>query len=376
VRGIGLYIHATFLLLIGYLIWANRTAAPAEIALAILFVCAVFACVVLHELGHALTAQQFGIGTKDITVLPIGGVARLERMPREPRQELLIAIAGPAVNVAIALVLFVVVGAASVWAAAAAPVEDGSGRSLLGGLRGLAFLRTLAYANAALVVFNLLPAFPMDGGRVLRAALAYRLGYSRATRIAAGVGQVMAAIFFVVGLMGNPMLMLIAVFVFMGAQAESQAEQVRWNIDDLRVRDAMITDFITLDARSTLKDAADALLAGSQQDFPVTDGDRIAGILARADLMRALATQGLTAPIAAVMRRDCAPVDEGAPLPSVFDRMQQTRCPLVPVTRQGHLAGMLTLENIGEFIMIRSALKGVPAPIRAPSVQQEVRRAG
>jgi Zn-dependent protease/CBS domain-containing protein len=376
VRGIGVYIHATFLMLIGYLIWANRSAAPADIALAILFVCAVFGCIVLHELGHAITAQRFGIQTRDITVLPIGGLARLERMPRDPRQELLIAIAGPAVNVVIAGLLFLML--AFIPHGAPAPDAEEAPAAALGltGLHGWGFLLTLAYTNAALVVFNLLPAFPMDGGRILRAGLAYKLGYARATRIAAGVGQVMAGLFLVAGLMGNPMLVLIALFVFLGAQAEAQTEEVRWNINDLRVRDAMITDFLTLGIGSTLKDAADLLLAGSQQDFPVLDGERIAGVLARADLMRALATQGLSAPAAGVMRRDCAPVDESAPLPVVFDRMQQTTCPLVPVTRQGELVGMLTLENIGEFIMIRSALRGLPPPLRAEAVQEQVRRAG
>jgi Zn-dependent protease/CBS domain-containing protein len=375
VSGIGIYLHATFLLLIGYLVWENRGSPIAGIALVIGFVCAVFACIVLHELGHALTAQRFGIHTRDITILPIGGVARLERMPQEPRQELLIAVAGPAVNVAIAALLYAIV-AVLPGPSPAADAPSVAASPLLGSLAQFGFLRVLAYTNAALVVFNMLPAFPMDGGRVLRAALAYRLDYARATRIAAGVGQVMAGLFFVLGLMGNPMLLLIALFVFMGAQAEAQAAEIRWNIGDLRVRDAMITDFLTLTPESSLQEAVDVLLAGSQQDFPVLQGDRIVGVLARADLMRALAQKGLAARVGDAMRGDCRPVADSAALPTVFDRMQRGSCPLVPVIRDGRLVGILTLENIGEFIMVRSALRGLPPPLKEEAVQQEVRRAG
>jgi Zn-dependent protease/CBS domain-containing protein len=376
VSGIGIYIHATFLILIGYLVWVNRQAPALQITLVVAFVCAVFACIVLHELGHALTAQRFGVRTRDITILPIGGVARLERIPQDPRQELLIAVAGPAVNVVIAAVLYAVVAALHLGfpdpAARTAPATG----SLLDAIQTAGFLRTLAYTNAALVVFNLLPAFPMDGGRILRAALAYKLDYARATRIAAGVGQVMAGLFVVLGLMGNPWLVLIAIFVFMGAQAEAQAAEIRWNIGDLRVRDAMITDFLTLAPSDTLKQAADQLLAGSQQDFPVLEGDLIVGVLSRGDLMKALATRGLTGTVAESMSPGCRPVDASAPLPSVFDQMQRSGCPLIPVTSQGRLVGILTLENIGEFIMVRSALRGLPSPLRPVSVREEVRRAG
>jgi Zn-dependent protease/predicted transcriptional regulator len=374
VAGIGIYIHATFLLIIGWVVWQNRGAPPGEIAAAVGLVLSVFACVLLHELGHALTAKRFGVRTRDITLLPIGGVARLERMPTDPKQELLIAIAGPAVNVVIAAVLFGVI------LAVGARVGDGAAADspelLTGALRTLGFLGTLAWINVVLVGFNLLPAFPMDGGRVLRAALAYKMDYARATRVAAGVGQVMAALFFVWGLMGNPMLLLIAVFVYMGAQAEAQMAEIRFSIGDIRVRDAMITDFTVLPADATLKQAADLLLAGSQQDFPVVDGERIVGVLSRGDLMKALASKGLSAPVAEVMRRECGPVDEGAAVERVFDRMQQSQCPLVPVTRRGKLVGMLTMENIGEWIMIRSALRGLPPGVREEHAGEEVRQAG
>ncbi|MEX2219802.1 MAG: site-2 protease family protein [Phycisphaerales bacterium] len=371
VAGIGLYIHATFLLLLAFVTWMRWDDGLPAIILSNTLVLAVFACVVLHELGHALMARRFGIPTRDITLLPIGGVARLERMPTDPRQELLIALAGPAVNVAIAILLYALIFALGI------PPADPAAAGARGGFLAAGFLHTLAYINVFLVLFNMLPAFPMDGGRVLRAALAYRLDHARATRIAAAVGQVMAALFFFAGLMYNPFLILIAVFVFMGAQAEAQMAEIRYTIGNVPVRDAMITDFAALPEDSTLGQAADLLLATSQQDFPVMDGERIAGILPRADLVRALASSGRDAPIAAAMRRDCGSVDASASLTRVFDRIQQTGCPLVPVTDRGRLVGLLTPENIGEFIMVRSALRGLPAPLHpAGDVREEVQHAG
>lgn len=359
VSGISILVHWTFLLLIGYVAWQSRRGGGAGIAFNVGLVLVLFACVVLHELGHALTAKRFGIGTRDITLLPIGGVARLERIPTDPRQEFLIAIAGPAVNVVIASILFL-----AMWLLGVRPTMLGGGASM-DTVSKSNFLGTLAGINVSLVVFNLLPAFPMDGGRVLRAALAYKLDYTTATRVAARIGQVMAALFLVAGLfLPSFVLMLIALFVFFGAQAELRSVALRSGIANIPVRDAMTTQFTALHEQDTLGEAADLLQAGSQKDFPVLDGERIAGILTQGDVLKALADKGRDARVADVMRRDCAPVDEMVPLSRVVERMQQVACPLVPVTRLGRLVGMLTLENVGEFLMVRSALRGGQPAIR------------
>src|SRR5690242_9787644 len=209
--GIDVYMHATFLILLVWLGISYYLPPPglAEVINGLTLIVALFAIVILHEMGHALMARRFGIRTKDITLLPIGGVARLERMPEDPRQELLVALAGPAVNVALAGLLFAVL----------APTM---GRGVLWAwneeMRTLgAFLGQMLWVNVALVLFNLIPAFPMDGGRVLRALLAMRMDYAQATRIAAQIGQGIAVVFGLTGLFFNPFLVIIALFVWVGA---------------------------------------------------------------------------------------------------------------------------------------------------------------
>jgi len=356
--GIGVFVHWTFLILIGFVVLdqVQRGAGAGEVALAVAFLLSLFACVVLHEYGHALTARRYGIRTRSITLLPIGGVAMLERMPDDPRQELWVALAGPAVNVAIAALLLVVL----------AVLGQVPKMGELGMLQGR-FLRDLLVVNVLLVGFNLLPAFPMDGGRVLRALLARRLDYGRATQIAAAVGQGMAILFGLAAFFArNPFLLFIALFVFLGAQAEAQATQMRWALRDIPVRDAMVTRFRTLDAASPLAVAIDELLAGSQQDFPVVSGEELVGILPRNVLIKALADQGKTTPVGNVMRTDCQVVDEADWLQSAFERMRESGCSALPVLQRGRLIGLLTLENVGEFMMINSAL-GTATPRAAVS---------
>ena len=342
VSGIQLRIHVTFLLLIVWVALGSWSSA--------VFVLLLFLCVVLHEFGHAIAAKGYGINTPDITLLPIGGVARLGRIPEEPKQELVIAIAGPLVNVIIAACLYLVIGARG---------------HVISAVQSDDMLVGLYQINVLLVLFNLLPAFPMDGGRVLRALLATRLTYARATQVAATVGQIFAFLFGIVGLFGipgiyhaNPFLIFIAFFVYLGASQEAALAQMRDVSRRFPVSSAMVREFRTLTETATLQDAVDALLATSQHDFPVVDASgSVAGILTRHDLISALRKNESDIRVGDVMRRGCPTVTVGTRFEDAFRIMQESNCPALPVLDgMKRLVGLLTPENVSELMMVQSAL--------------------
>ncbi|HEY2932540.1 MAG TPA: site-2 protease family protein [Acidobacteriota bacterium] len=357
VAGIDVYMHVTFLILLGWVGISHYLVRQslADAWAGIIFILALFSIVVLHELGHALTARRFGIRTRDITLLPIGGVARLERMPEDPKQELLVALAGPAVNVVLALILFGVVGQATLTSA----WRD---VQLVGGH----FLAKLMWVNIWLALFNLIPAFPMDGGRVLRALLAMRMDYVRATNVAALIGQALALLFGFIGLFSNPFLVFIALFVWMGAAGEASMVQMKSALGGIPVRRAMITEFRTVAPGDTLQQAVDHILAGFQQDFPVVEEGRLVGVLTRADLMKALAERGREARVAEAMKPQFETADPSEMLEGALQRLQACDCHALPVLRGGRLVGLLTPDNIGEFLMIQAALRGTA---RVPVVE-------
>jgi stage IV sporulation protein FB len=344
--GIPIRIHVTFLLL---LVWFGMDAAaysrnvPREIA----FVLAVFACVVLHELGHAAMALRFGVKTREIVLYPIGGVARLESIPGG-WAELLIALAGPAVNVVLAaacagaLVAFdvrVTLQNAEQW-------------------QNMGLVQRLLGINVLLVVFNMIPAFPMDGGRVLRAMLAIGLGQQRATRIAAFIGQVIAGLFVIFGIFtGNYILSFIGVFVFMGASQEVAFQTRRSAVAGRTAREAMITKFETLAPQDTLGRAAELLLATHQHDFPVLDAwNRVAGVLPRALLLEGLARSGRDTSVLEVMLREPEDVSPATELEGVLARLQNDPATPLLVVEDGALRGMITFENLAEFIVVSNQI--------------------
>src|SRR5467141_1754580 len=352
IAGIQLRIHITFLLLIAWLAFGYYAQGGSAVAASrVIFVLLLFLCVVLHEFGHAFAAKAFGINTPDITLLPIGGVARLERMPEEPVQELIIAVAGPLVNVVIAIGLFVAGGSQALLNPST--VEGGG------------LVAQLLTINIILLLFNLIPAFPMDGGRVLRALLATRLSYARATQVAATVGQAFAFFFGIIGLFGvpgiynpNPFLIFIAFFVYIGASQEAALAQMRDVSRRFPVSSAMVREFRSLPESATLEEAVDALLATSQHDFPVVDENGgVAGILTRHDLIAALRKGDATIRVGDVMRRDIPTVTTGTRFEEAFRIMQECNCPAVPVLdSMKRLVGLLTPENVSELMMVQSAL--------------------
>ena len=347
--GIDVYMHVTFLLLISwvaFLYWRQGQSLVSAIA-GVAFILAVFLCVVLHEFGHALTARRYGIKTRDIILLPIGGVARLERLPTRPLQELWVALAGPAVNIVIAVGLFA-------WLKLTASFEPLQMMTLTTG----PVLERLMAVNLFLVAFNMIPAFPMDGGRVVRAILATRTEYSRATQIAASIGQGIAIVFGFIGLFYNPFLLFIAFFVWIGAAQEASLAQIQAAIGGIPVQQAMLTDFRTLRRDDSLERAIRLTLAGSQKDFPVVDNGRIEGILTQTDLLKALSAPNRDSTVSSAMQENFVTVDSLEMLEIAFARLKDCDCHTLPVTLDGKLVGLMTMDNLGEYMRIQGALRG------------------
>jgi Zn-dependent protease len=283
VGGTAVRMHLTFLLLLGWIAavqWMRGTLQDAIAGVA--FIIVLFACVVLHEFGHIVAGRRYGIRTPDVTLWPIGGIASMERMPDKPSQEIVVALAGPAVNAVIAFVLIVALGL-RFDLEQMTPIE----------VIQSSFVAQIAVANIVLLVFNLIPAFPMDGGRVLRAVLAMKLGNARATQVAAIVGQILAVVFAILGFMGNPVLVVIAIFIFLAARGEAGYAQFRELTRGRHVADAMITSFQSLGVMATADDAAQLLLQTTQQEFPVLDGaSRLRGVVTRKAIIEALKNDG------------------------------------------------------------------------------------
>ena len=354
VAGIPIRLHFTFLLFLVYIALAGRGNTN---GLTVMYVLAVFLCVALHELGHSLVALRNNIPVADITLYPIGGVARIEKRPTA-RQELIIAVAGPLVNVVIALAL---------WAALGFEGFTAITRHLTGAQAhdAHALAERVMLTNVTLVLFNLLPAFPMDGGRVLRAALALRMPPAQATAIAAGVGQFIAIIAGLWAiLIGNWAIMFIAFFVYLGAGQEAFAYRQESLLTGVRVRQAMIGDVRTLSVGDTLKQAADVLLDTSQHDFPVVHGGTVQGVLTRDGLLRGLAQSGPGAYVAGAMSRAFASAAPDDDLNEVLPRLQGVPGPLVVLEpNTGTLMGIVTADNVQEFFAVRqivAARDGAP----------------
>ncbi len=350
IAGTEVRIHLTFFLLLAWfgLVAGTSGGAAAGFA-AVGFIIAIFACVLAHEYGHVLMARRFGIGTRDIILLPIGGVASIERMPDNPTQELLIALAGPAVNVVIAFVLIVFFGA-----------SFGSAESNPAIVQNMDFISRLAMVNVALVVFNLLPAFPMDGGRALKALLSYKLDKVTATRIAARIGQAAAFGLGFLGLFGNPLLIFVALFVFLAAGQEAYAVELGDATKRATMRDATITSFAHLETNASVAQGVAQLLGTSQREFPVTDGGgRLRGVLTRDGMIRALASSGPDTPVLDVMERDIPTINYRAPLSEAANLLHGSGKPLVGVVDENErVIGIITLENLAEFMLVDQASQG------------------
>ena len=350
IAGTDVKVHVTFVLL---LIWQGLAVYPTGGAEAVLItvglIVAVFACVLLHEFGHILMARRFGIRTPDVILLPIGGLARLERMPEHPRQELLIAIAGPLVTLLIAASFYL-------YLRLQGTIPDVFSLKF----NGESAAGLLMHVNLMLLFFNLLPAFPMDGGRVLRSLLAMKWGFPRATRVAVALGQLLALAGGMYGLVTNEfILVLIAFFVFLGAGAELAAVEHRTAGRGMRVQDMMMTRFQAIPVHAKLEDAVRMLLEGDQKEFPVLDNDgRIEGMLSRENLIKGLAARGPQSTVQEAMTPNVPLLAPDLTFDRALELLRASRAPALPVVGAGgELIGILSADNVAELIQVKRALQ-------------------
>lgn len=341
--GISLRIHFTFLLLplIFGLYYGLR---------GIFLIFFVFCCVTFHELFHSLQARRFGVKVEQITLLPIGGIAGMRSIPEEPNEEFKISIVGPLFNITLALVLFL-------------PCYFLLGPENLFHPGIETWPKTFAYAfwiNPILAIFNLLPAFPMDGGRVLRSFLAKRMDYGKATRIAVGFGHTFAVLFGFVGLISNPpnpILIIIAFFIFMAASSEGMQVELRLTLRRFSVKDVLPEKFFSVSADTPLSEVLALTLHSHQEDFPVIENERLAGLLVRADVISTIHQFGMQRVVRDLMRKDFPTIGVNEPLIKAHRLMEEWQIKAIPVLNRGAVAGIVSLEDISRVYLLMSGKK-------------------
>ena len=344
--GINVFIHWTFLILLGWIVYVNYQIGTSSQGLmwSVLYVIAIFVCVTLHEYGHALMARKFNVGTRDITLYPIGGIASLERIPKDPRQELLVALAGPAVNVIIAILFIPFIGIPSVF--------DSAGFTQISSTN---FLASLVSVNIWLVLFNMIPAFPMDGGRVFRALLALKMNRTKATKVAARLGQFLAMCFMVLGLYSNPFLIVIGVFIFFSAQAEAKHAQTEQALEGNTLQKIIMVNYPVLTPDVFLREAIDITLTSQQKNFVVVQDNQILGTLSQANIIRALHEYGDDVRIEKVMDKNLLFLPVTAPIEMALQKMKQEDKSMIIVTNNGLNIGIVDSDNLIEFILLQQA---------------------
>ncbi len=348
VFGIPIRIHLTFLLLLAWIAWLGwRVNGLSSSLWALALILSLFLCVVLHELGHSFVAIRFGAEVRSVTLLPIGGVASMKSIPEKPYQEFLVSLAGPAVNVIIVVVL-------SLWRG-----------EIPWGIQIRTFpahmtelIDAMIRANIVITVFNLIPAFPMDGGRILRSLLALFLPYPQATAIAALLGQVLGVLFVMIGLFYNPLLALIGFFIFIGADSEERFVRIKDVLRDVLVEDVMVTDFVSLQPDDAVGRCLEFVYHRRQEDFPVEHEGKLVGILPRKEWLIVLHRSGVEARVEDVMTKRFISIHPKTRLARFYQDLMRLNQGVFPVIDNGRLVGLLNMEDVGRFLMVQEAQKG------------------
>ena len=347
IAGIGLFIHWTFSLLILFIVYINQKAGQnaTQILWSVLFILCIFITVLMHELGHALTAKKYNIKTIDITLLPIGGLARLERLPEKPSEELVVALAGPLVNIALALITSLFISLPN--------TSEQMVSQLSNGVNSNNFFLNFFLVNIVLAIFNLIPAFPMDGGRVLRALLSYKLERHVATKIAARIGQILAIGFIFLGFFSNPFLIFIGLFVFMGAQIESEYTESKHLLKGFKVRDVLMKHYQIIGVNETLETAVAMLLDSPYKNFLVTQENLPVGTLNRDQIIEALSKKEEETQLSSIMDSNLILLQADSFLEDIFELVYKNKSTLMLVMEDDQLIGTLDTENLLEFILIK-----------------------
>lgn len=342
--GIPVKIHLTFWLLLIFIGLTNWQQAGLEGSIrGLVLVILLFGCVVLHELGHSLAAQHFGVVVKDIVLLPIGGVSQMDKIPDEPRKEFIISAIGPMISLGLALLFFLL----AKFSNNILPIPKGS--IIKGNM-----LANLFWINFILGLFNLLPAFPMDGGRVLRAILAMRMDYLQATHLAVSLGQAFAVFFFFFGLFYNFWLALIAIFIYLGAENEEHETILRRALKKIPVYKAMITNYERLSPDDQLSKAMNIACHSLQMDFPVMEDNTLIGLLSRDKFLSSMRDHSPQTPIREIMNTDFVSLVDTEPLEEAYNKISEMKGGFIPVMRGGRLIGFINLEQIGKYHMLCS----------------------
>jgi Zn-dependent protease/CBS domain-containing protein len=344
--GIQLKIHLTCFLLLFLIYIAGASQFPRSRAIAgVFFISVVFLSVLIHEFGHSLMAKKFGSNVRDITLLPIGGISSMEEMPEKPTQEIVMTVIGPMINLVIAGVLYISLGW---WSGISYPtLYPDSARS---------FVSSLITVNLILAAFNLIPAFPMDGGRTLRGILALKMDYLRATSIAVAIGQFLSIVFIFYGFLYNFWLTLIGVFLFIGAGSEKNQTVFRFLLQGVRSEEAMTTAFKTVASGENLSDIMERVYHSGQDDFPVVDGEELRGILTRDRVVAAINEKGEETAVSSIMEKDFTTVTPNTNLNEVYHILKGRGKTVAAVIEDGQLKGMISLEGLTRFFTIQNIL--------------------
>lgn len=349
IRGINVSIHWTFLFLVGWIVLVNTRMGNSvpELAWSLFFLAAVFACIALHELGHALMASRYGIQAKNVVLLPIGGIASIEKFPGNPKQELMISLAGPVVNIAIALLLYPFVSHYPPFWQLQTDVSI---------VHGHDFLYNLYVVNIALALFNLIPAFPLDGGRVLRALLGFKINYVRATTIAAYVGRIIAIGFIVIGILfSNFILPLIGIFILFSAGMEEYYLRLKSLVQGIKLKELIMYDYNSIQANTTVKDVASVLMNNHSKYFVVMDGAKPIGSINRMEIIKAIAEKNYDETVGNLVRSELTYLDADQPVDTVLEKLADNDERVYPVMEQNQFAGVINFNHIIEYLLIHKA---------------------